>query len=199
MKIQDAINRLRERTQVPLFAVQVWDPELDAALRADSEALFAGLTVRDARMAAAAVAGLHLWNDNFEAAHNLCQGIQNSTGAYWHGICHRREGHQGQGLAANLANARYWFRQAGDHPILDPVYRTALNVLDGSGVGFRWATEAADQLRSRRTWDPAALTDWCGQVDAGTLSGQTASLLEELQWREIGLLTDWCLAQALVE
>ena len=198
MTFQEAIDRLRERDRMPLFVVEVWDPAVDEALRAATpDTLFAGHEVTDWHMAAAALAGLHLWNDSMDASHNLCQGIKTSTGAYGHGLCHRREGHRGEGLASNLSNAKYWFRQVGEHPAFDPVYRTAVNVLGNAGFGFRWATEAADQLQSRRRWDPNAMIDWVGQVEDGTLSAQTGSILEEIQWREIDLLVDWCVVQAL--
>ena len=198
MTFQQALDRLRERSQVPLLTSQVWDEELDAALRgASQESLFPEKRLADPTMAAAALAGLHLWNDNFEAAHNLCQAITTPTGSYLHGLCHRREGHVGEGLNSNLGNSRYWFRQVGEHPVYPAVYRTALNVLDAAGTGFRWATEAAGQLRSRGGWDPAVLSDWVGQADAGTLSPPTIVHLEEIQWREIALLVDWCEQRAL--
>lgn len=198
MEFQEAVDRLRQRTHMPLFAGEVWDEDLDRALRAaEPETLFAGRTIRDARMAVAALAGLHLWNDNFEASHNICQGIESPTGSYLHGLCHRREGHVGSGLASNLQNARHWFRRVGDHPAFDMVYRSALTVLDNAGTGFRWATEAGATLRATRRWDPTALIDWIAQADAGTLSPQTQSLLEEIQWREIDLLVDWCVEHAL--
>ncbi|HEU4752193.1 MAG TPA: hypothetical protein VFU47_03715, partial [Armatimonadota bacterium] len=160
MTIQEAVDRLRRRDHLPLFVSEVWDRDLDAALRdAKPEELFPGREIRDPRMAACALAGLHLWNDNFASSHNLSQGLATPTGSYWHGIAHRREGHAGEGLQANLANAKYWFRQVGDHPAFDPVYRAALNALDGQ-VGFRWATETQDLLRARRRWDPFAFIDW---------------------------------------
>src|SRR5689334_21919606 len=103
MTIQEAIDRLRQRNSVPMFAVEVWDPNLHSELRrASAEALFGGQAVRDPKMAACAVAGLHLWNDDFNGSHNLCQGIDTPSGAYWHGLCHRREGHEGAGVASNL-------------------------------------------------------------------------------------------------
>ena len=198
MTIQDATDRLRERMPVPLFVVEVWDPELDAALRdAKPEELFGAGAIREPQMAAAAIAGLHLWNDNLDAAHNLCQGIKSPTGSYWHGLCHRREGHQGEGLASNLANAKYWFRQTGEHPAFDGIYRSALGVLEEAGVGFRWATEATGMLRSRGKWDPFAIIDWFAQADEQTLSTQSQALLEEIQWREMNFLVDWCAQQAL--
>jgi len=200
MHIQQAIERLRERTRLPLFAVRVWDDELNVRLQdTDSDRLFEGLTIRDPQMAACVVAGLHLWNDNFSASHNLCQGIDTPTGSYWHGLNHRREGHQGEGLASNLSNAKYWFRRVGDHPAYDVVYRSALSVLDNTGSGFRWATECADLLRSRRRWDPNAMIDWVAQAEARTLSAQSEEILSEIQWREIDLVVDWCLRKATGE
>jgi hypothetical protein len=200
MTFQQALDRLRERPEVPLLVspAQIWDPELDEALRgASTEELFPDRTLADPAMAAAALAGLHLWNDNFEAAHNLCQALPTPTGSYWHGLCHRREGYVGEGLTSNLGNSRYWFRQVGEHPIHPAVLRSALNVLDAAGHGFRWATEAAGQLRAQGAWNPATLSDWIGQAEAGTLSPQTIVHLEEIQWREIATLIDWCEQRAL--
>lgn len=197
MEIQDAIDRLRERNRMSLFVTEVWDTRLDQALKnARPDDLFGQRQVKDSRMAACAIAGLHLWNDNFNASHNLCQGIDSSTGSYWHGLCHRREGHRGEGLQSNLSNAKYWFRRVGEHPAFDPVYRSTLSVLEQSGTGFRWATEAAGQLHALHHWDAYRIIDWFGQCDSGVLSPQTQALLEEIQWREIDLLVDWCLQQA---
>lgn len=198
MTYQNIADRLRERSPVPLFAVRVWDNGVDAALHeATPETLFDGRPIRDAAAAVCVIAGLHLWNDNFAAAHNLCQGVATATGSYWHGLCHRREGHEGDGLAGNLRNAKYWFRQTGPHPAFEPVYRSTLSLLDNAGTGFRWATEAAGMLRAAQQWDPNAVIDWFAQAEAGTLSAESRSVLEEIQWREIDLLVDWCAREAV--
>lgn len=197
MDITQAIERMRERRHVPLFTTAIWDPALDHRLRTASEKDLFGNEIREPAMAAATLAGLHIWNDNFASSHNICQALDNPTGAYWHAICHRREGHKGDGLAANLTNAGYWFRRVGDHPVYDIMLRSATGVLESSGSGFRWATEAASALHAQRKWDPFALVDWFGQAEAGTISSATIALLEEIQWREIDLLTDWCLKQAI--
>lgn len=198
MTIQEAINRLRERTRLTLFATEVWDPELDERLKsASAEELFAGFTIRDPQMSACVIAGLYLWNDNFHASHNLCQAVHTDTGSYWHGLCHRREGHQGEGLVSNLSNARYWFRRVGEHPAFDLVYRSVLSTLDTTGSGFRWAEEAAQELRARHHWDPGTVINWVAQADAHTLPAQAEEILGEVQWREIDLLVDWCLQQAV--
>ena len=199
MIIDEVISRLRERPHVPMFVAEVWDEEQSFALAgAELEALFGEeRPLADPKAAACAVAGLHLWNDNWDMAHQLCQSVQTPTGSYWHGLCHRREGHRGEGLQANLSNARYWFRQTGDHPAFDTVYRSALGILDTTGAGFTWADEAATQLRRHGRWDPYLIIDWFAQADAQRLSTQAQEILEEVQWREMDLLVDWCYQKAL--
>jgi hypothetical protein len=198
MNYSDIVERLRARTEVPLFAAQPWDAELQAALRdATPEELFPGQAVVDPRAAVAVLVGLRLWNDDFPGAHNLAQGLEDATGSYWHGLCHRREGHQGSGVESNLANARYWFRQVGRHPAYDAVYRSALSALQSAGSGFRWRSEAQSLLEQRGEWDPNLVVEWAGEIARGVLSPESQRLVEELQWREIGCLTDWCAQQAL--
>jgi len=181
----------------PLLAGKVRDPEVRRALAGDAASLFPKPPA-DPVMAACALAGLHLWNDDWDACHNLCQGVATPTGSYWHGIAHRREGHRGEGLGANLGNARYWFRRTGAHSALPAIHAAALAVLDAA-PGCRWATEAAGTLRTHGAWDPAALADWVGQAESGTLSAQTLALLERLQEAEMRVLLDWCLAHAAAE
>lgn len=193
----DILERLRARPGPPLLVEGPPDPEIAAALRGDRpEALFGEGRPLRADMAACVVAGLHLWNDDFDAAHTLCQGIATPTGSYWHGLCHRREGHRGRGLEENLANARYWFRRVGEHPAFAEVYPAAIRALEAAGPGMRWATEAASLLRARGSWDPFAFIDWVGQAEAGILSPPSRKLLEEIQRREMELLIDWCARQA---
>lgn len=197
MEVIAQIERLRERRRIPLFAGEIWDPGVDSALRETKpEALFGG-SPADPAMAAATLACLFIWNDDFNGSHNLCQGLDNPTGAFIHGICHRREGHRGKGLAENLSNARYWFRRCGAHPVSDPLLRSVTSFLEGSGSGFRWLTEAASQLHQARRWDALAMVDWVEQVESGVLSAGTMGVLEEIQWLEIDILTDWCLRKAL--
>jgi hypothetical protein len=193
--LQGILDRLRERPPAPLFVGDPWDADLDRLLRAaPPEALFSGLVLRDARMAACALAGLHLWNDSWEACHNLCQGIATPTGRYWHGLAHRREGHRGEGLAANLGNAKYWFHRTGEHPAYPAARESALRVLDAAGSA--WAADAADWLRTGDAWDPFLIVDWVADAEARRLPEGARDLLEEIQTREMALLTDWCLLQA---
>src|SRR2546426_5983164 len=45
-------------------------------------------------------AGLWLYVDNLERSHTVSQGIETSTGSFWHGIMHRREG--------DFSNSHHW-------------------------------------------------------------------------------------------
>jgi hypothetical protein len=58
----------------------------------------------------ALVAGLWLYVDNLDRSHTVSQSIETTTGSYWHGIMHRREG--------DFSNSRYWHRKAAGHPLL---------------------------------------------------------------------------------
>ena len=55
-------------------------------------------------------AGLWLYVDDLDRSHTICQGIDDETGSYWHGIMHRREG--------DFSNSHYWFRKVGNHPAM---------------------------------------------------------------------------------
>ena len=192
-------DRLRQRPNVPLFVgEEPWDDDLDQLLQQNNaEALFPGQEIQDASAAAAVVSGLLLWNDNFETSHDICQGLKNSTGSYWHMLCHRREGHLNRGLEANLPNTRHWVRSTGDHPAFPRVLEAAVEAMQSQGGGFRWATENSARLQSGGKWQPSAMVDWIAEVEAGTLSPETRRLLEQIQLREIETLLDWCVEQAV--
>ena len=55
-------------------------------------------------------AGLWLYVDDLDRSHTVSQSLEDATGAYWHGIMHRREG--------DFSNSHYWMRRAAGHPLL---------------------------------------------------------------------------------
>src|SRR5712692_4831516 len=85
------------------------------------ESLLAPHPVRDAEMAAACRAGLWLYHDFLDEAHTISQEIHTPTGSYWHGLMHRRE--------PDFANAAYWFRKVGAHPIFDSLGSAAQQIV----------------------------------------------------------------------
>lgn len=58
-------------------------------------------------------AGLWLYVDDLDRSHRLSQGMDSSTGSYWHAIMHRREG--------DFSNSLYWLRRTGRHPAMQRV------------------------------------------------------------------------------
>ena len=95
----------------------------------------------------ALIAGLWLYVDDLVRSHSVSQGIEDSAGAFWHGIMHRREG--------DFANAHYWMRRAASHPLfkeLDPA-----GFVDEVSAASGDLPELVD--RQRQEW--AALFEWC--------------------------------------
>ena len=58
----------------------------------------------------ALASALWLYIDELDRSHTVSQGIDDSTGSFWHGIMHRREG--------DFSNSHYWFNKVGEHPAM---------------------------------------------------------------------------------
>lgn len=96
-------------------------------------------------------AGLWLYVDDLERNHNVCQGIDTPTGAYWHGIMHRREG--------DFWNSRYWMRRAAGHPLLQ--LRPDLNPIALIDAVEAAAGADAPEFVERQRAEWQALFEWC--------------------------------------
>lgn len=165
--LEQFILRLQQRDPLPpLFPAKVWDASLSRDIQNATE-----LTdnVR---------AGLLLWNDDLDASHSISQGIETSTGSFWHAIMHRREGDAG--------NSLYWWRRTGQHPAFPLVNQAVLEVLkyETSGVAqdFRAALERA------QNWLPDEFVHHCSRAHRG---GDT-DWLERVQVAEMETLLRWC-------
>lgn len=101
----------------------------------------------------ALVTGIWLYVDELERSHRVSQTIEDETGAFWHGIMHRREG--------DFSNSHYWFNRVGVHPAF-----SALNgydphlFIDEVQKRFRDNPEELVELQ-RQEW--AALFAWCAE------------------------------------
>jgi hypothetical protein len=157
------------------------DPTLGAKLQAlDAERLFAPAAIRRREMAEACLAALWLYGDDLDRSHRISQGLRSREGSYWHGIMHRREG--------DFANAKYWFRRVGTHPIHEALRRRARGLAPD-------AAEDAAFLRAQATWDPYAFVDLCEA--AGAAQGGVAELCCKIQQQEWQLLFDYCYRRAI--
>jgi len=86
---------------------------------------------------------------------------------FWHAIMHRQE--------PDAANAAYWFRQVGRHPIFSDLG------IEAQKAGFDTSAD----------WDPFAFIDFCEAARA-TPGSQEEDLARKLQLIEWQLLFDYC-------
>ncbi|MDE2125801.1 MAG: hypothetical protein KGJ62_04360 [Armatimonadetes bacterium] len=101
----------------------------------------------------ALVAGLWLFVDDLTRSHTVSQGIEGPTGAWWHGIMHRREG--------DFNNSLYWMARASGHPLLAEQPQLAPAALV-TAAGATGAANPPDLVRRQREeW--VALFSWCAR------------------------------------
>ena len=144
------------------------DPAAIIRIRESAEDEIAGgNAIRDAGMFALVRAGLFYLYDGLDAAHRIVQDVSTDTGAYWHGMVHRRE--------ADFDNARYWFRRAGVLPFFGDLHRAA---------GARSSIVAAQP-----DWDPYLFTGLCEQERFG--ANENLAELIQLQRAEFEVLFDY--------
>ncbi len=141
-------------------------PQLEAS---SLETLFTPHPIRDRDMAAACLAGLCLYHDFLDEAHALSQDIHTPTGSYWHGLMHRRE--------PDFANAKYWFRRVGNHPVFEPLRLDAAKLAAASPL-----QASAEFLATQSAWDPFQFVDLCEACLAGSSLYET--LCRQIQQRE---------------
>ena len=94
-----------------------------------------------------AVATLWLAANELDRSHRISQSIDDPDGSYLHGVMHRREG--------DFDNAKYWFRQASDHPVEDALAAAHPNDYRDA-VGFVDACRRGDNTAELIAW-----TEWC--------------------------------------
>jgi hypothetical protein len=119
----------------------------------------------------AMLAGLWLWHDGLNESHTISQGLNDTTGSFWHAIMHRREG--------DFSNSKYWYARAAGHP--------AISIM-GMQAAATLAHEPADKLLlriSHRGFDPNALVDLIEEVHGNPDDPRrkVAVALQQMEWR----------------
>ena len=143
---------------------------------------FASQSVHDSDMASTCLAAVWLYHDFLDESHRLSQQIETTTGSYWHGLMHRRE--------PDYANAKYWFRRVGSHPVFDAVHTVAAALVNQADPD-----PPAEFLKRQSAWDPFAFIDLCEAVARGRSTSE--ALCREIQQREWQILFDYSYRQAV--
>jgi len=114
-----------------------------------------------------ALSGLYLYFGCLDQAHSIAQDLNTAEGSFWHGIMHRQE--------PDAANAAYWFRKVGKHPIF-PTLRAEANRL-------RFMTGAE--------WNPFEFIEFCesARMRPGSEEEGIAMRIQLAEWQ---LLFDYC-------
>jgi hypothetical protein len=135
-------------------------------------------------MAAAAIAGVWLLHDFLDESHRISQNIETPTGAFWHGVMHRREG--------DFSNSKYWFRRVGAHQVLDDLDEFVAQLAADAATA-----KLARALQVGGRYDPFAMVDACEA--ALRTGGPAADLCRRVQQVEWELLFDHSYRSAVAE
>lgn len=120
-------------------------------------------------------AALWLLAGDLERSHEVSQAIENSTGSYWHGIMHRREG--------DFWNSKYWFQRVGEHSILIELAQQCEQSIHSNPTLFAELPKS-DLSNPRKV--AYTLVDGCQQALGRTLDVQSA--WQQICWWEWQLL-----------
>ncbi|WP_036745462.1 hypothetical protein [Paenibacillus sp. UNC451MF] len=171
-----------------LYPMEEWDELHDIRV---SKLSTDGVESSSFPYALAVKAGLYLLNESLDKSHSLSQEIHNSTGSYWHGIMHRMEG--------DYSNAKYWFRQAGLHPVQASMLAAALEAyknFDLDSIESPTLKNKLEALVSGASWDAYLFADIVEQQVTVVQDDLAEELLTELQWIEIKLLIQYSYQQS---
>ena len=132
------------------------------------ETAFGHARIADHDAARCCLSAMWLLHDFLDESHKISQEIDTTSGSFWHGIMHRREG--------DFSNAKYWFRRVGQHAIFAALARRASEI-DPALSGH---------------WDPYAFIDYCERaVGAGGESERRAIEIQSAEWE---LLFEHCVS-----
>jgi hypothetical protein len=152
-----AVCSLLQVEQASPLGVGMANRHTESALRKFDPLTDLGVKVTNANAAQCGHAGLWLLHNFWEEAHTICQDIATPEGSFWHAILHRRE--------PDAWNSKYWFRQIGQHVVLDQLVQISAK------VGYQYSS-------------PAQFVDYC-ELHRGKSSHEEeiAIQVQLLEWQ----------------
>lgn len=159
---------------LPLNTTRSDTPRRHVALTEQSWSSLLPHVARPARLALAAalLQVFDHWEPSHEAAQQAGDLGESAVSAYWHGIAHRRE--------PDSANASYWFRRVGPHPVFKPLAKSVEPLLEDY-------PDLSRKLIKGGAWDPFAFINFCAD---GRPSATVANLARRFQRLEMICLLD---------
>lgn len=133
--------------------------------------------------AAAPMAGLWLYFSCFKEAHELINDPKTHEGEFWHAILHRQE--------PDPANAGYWFRLVGEHPVFPKLAAAAREVLARYRDVDARCAPADCGIGPHGEWNPFAFVDFCerARLQPGSQLEKAAMEIQRAEWQ---ILFDYC-------
>jgi hypothetical protein len=159
-----------------------------ALKKLDTHSAFAHVVTQlaDAEMAACCLSAVWLLHDCLDESHTISQGIDTTSGSFWHAIIHRREG--------DFSNAKYWFRNVGGHPVFADLGEQAHVAASAAADAD---SSLGETLLRDGAWNPFAFVDLCQAVARGQTAARELCL--DIQQAEWELLFDYCYRGAVAE
>jgi hypothetical protein len=129
----------------------------------------------DRNYANACLSGIWLHHDFLDESHSISQNIPTTTGSFWHGIMHRREG--------DFWNSKYWFRQVKSHPVFSSLQNAVVKLEHISDL---------PEIH-KKSWDPFLFVDIVEKyIGTGSEGEEICKKIQRLEWQ---ILFDYCYRQ----